>query len=65
MARSPQGSRSSTAWEPPKPEARSRIVRLGRPANDNGLRTQMVLRVLGIVASAAIVVYGLLWLGVI
>jgi len=65
MARSSQGSRSNTAWEPPKAEAGARVVRLGRPANDNGLRTQTALRLLGIAASAALVVYGLLWLGVI
>jgi len=65
MARSSQGSRSTTDWEPPKADARSRIVRLGRPANDNGLRMPTVLRAIGAAVSAAIVVYGLNWLGII
>jgi hypothetical protein len=64
MARSSQGSRSTTAWEPPKP-ASPHVVRLGRPANDNALRLPAGLRVVGVAACAAIVVYGLNWLGVI
>lgn len=64
MARSSQGSRSTTDWQPPD-AAPSRVVRLGRPANDNRLRRPAVLRALGVAASAVIVVYGLIWLGVI
>lgn len=63
MARSSHGSRQATTWAvAQKPRPMPRVVRLGRPANDNGRRKRLWLGLLTVVAAAAltmVVLYGL------
>jgi hypothetical protein len=65
MARSSQGPRlTSVSASPPKQVPEPRIVRLGRPANDNGARPPLVMRLLAVVAGAALAFMALRWLEV-
>lgn len=51
------GSRRVSAWAVTQaPRPRARVVRLGRPANDNG-RTPSLLRVMLMTAATAVAAY--------
>ena len=54
MARSSHGSRRATTWTvPQKPKPMPRVVRLGRPANDNFRRPGAMVRLfVGALAAA-------------
>ncbi|WP_421998497.1 hypothetical protein [Reyranella sp.] len=60
MAGTTQGSRRATTWtveQPPRPAPR--IVRLGRPANDNDYRFGPSARAAFVVAAGAAIVLSL------
>ena len=66
MARFPHESRPDQNWTPPaKAATERRVVRLGRPANDNFLHAPAIRRGIGVAAGLAVVIFGLRWLGVI
>jgi hypothetical protein len=63
MARSSQGPRlTSVSANPPSQAPEPRIVRLGRPANDNGVRAPLVMRMLAVATGAALAFLALRWL---
>jgi hypothetical protein len=56
MPISSRGSRRATTWAiAQKPRPMPRIVRLGRPANDNSRRTNAAVRAIAIVLATALV----------
>jgi hypothetical protein len=62
MARSSHGPRlTSVAATPPRPPE-VRVVRMGSPANDNGMRTPVVYRLLAVATTAALAFLVLRWL---
>jgi hypothetical protein len=65
MARSSHGSRPASDWADTQRTApRARVVRLGRPANDNAVATPLLVRLVGVAAVAALAVFALRWLGI-
>ena len=63
MARSSQGPRLiSVSGGAPNQEPTPRVVRLGRPANDNGVRAPLIMRALGVAMGAALAFLALRWL---
>jgi hypothetical protein len=60
MARSGQGSRRATAWAVAhKPRPMPRVVRLGRPANDNARGPHLRIRLLVMLLATALVTFAL------
>ena len=65
MARLSQGSNATPSWAAPGATERpSRVVRLGRPANDNGARPPVLIRAIGLAITTALVVLAMRWVGV-
>ena len=63
MARSSRGPRQATTWAAEQnSRPLPRIVRLGRPANDNGVRAPLIMRALGVAMGAALAFLALRWL---
>ena len=63
MARSSQGPRvTPVSAAPPSQAPEPRIVRLGPPANDNGVRPSVVVRLLAAAAGATLAFLALRWL---
>ena len=61
MARSSHGSRRATTWAVErKPRPMPRVVRLGRPANDNSRRTGLAARLFVVVLATALTILVLL-----
>jgi hypothetical protein len=63
MAGSSQGPRlTSVSAATPNREPQPRVVRLGQPANDNGVRAPLIIRALGVAMGAALAFLALRWL---
>jgi hypothetical protein len=57
MARSSHGSRRATTWAVErKPRPTPRVVRLGRPANDNGRPTGLATRLFVVALATALTI---------
>ena len=57
MARSSHGSRRATTWAVErKPRPMPRVVRLGRPANDNARPTGLVTRLFVVALATALTI---------
>ncbi len=64
MATSSHGPRAFSAWPATqKPASRTRVVRLGRPANDNAAQPQPFRRVMIFAAAGALAALALHYLG--
>ena len=61
MARSSHGSRRATTWAVErKPRPMPRVVRLGRPANDNSRHTSLATRLFVVALATALTMLVLL-----
>ncbi len=65
MATSSHGPRAVSGWAvTQKPAPRTRVVRLGRPANDNAAQPQPFRRLMTLAAAGALVALALHYLGI-